>query len=208
MRRTGNLSSIRDALERTLSHLDMKARVRESILPHLWVDLVGPVIGRVSRVRIVRGETLYLDAETPSWATTLSMQSQELIQRINSHFGEKVISEIHVSGKGFEPSPSRQRRRREPTPSEAELEAVALSPGQMASLQEQWRDIPNLHLRSVLTLASLRRAKLDAWRLEHGWKRCAQCDSVFRGRGKVCRLCRPSNLGRTSPREKRSWKHL
>ena len=192
MRRTGGLSDIREALEGALSHLDLKARARENLLPFLWGELMGPVIGKVSRVRLVRGEILYLDAETPSWATTLSMQSPELIERINSYFGEKIISELHVSSKGFEPSSRQRGKRKERTPSEAELEAVVLDPDTLASARTQWEGIPNEHLRRLLEMSSLRRAKLEAWRLEHGWKRCAECSSVFRGRGKVCRLCRAS----------------
>lgn len=190
MRRAGNLSSMRDVLEGTLSHLDIKVKVRESLLPHLWQELAGTVVGKVSRVRLVRGETLYLDAETPSWATTISMQSQELIQRINNYFGEKVISEIHVSGKGFEPSLGRRRKKTQPAPSEAELAAVTLSEDLAASLKNEWRGVANLQLRALLEMASLRRARLDAWRLQHGWKRCPGCNSVFRGRGKSCPACR------------------
>lgn len=189
MRRKGNPSNIREALERTLSQLDIKAKARESLLPYLWRDLVGPAIAGVSRVRMVRGQTLYLDAETPSWATTLSMQSEELLRRINAYFGEKMISDIHVSGRGFEPSRPR-RPKKQPTPSEAELEAVVLPAEQLAEIRKQWEAVSNDHLRSLLEMAAARRAKLDCWRLEHGWKRCARCETLFRGRGKTCRLCR------------------
>jgi len=201
LRHTGNASTIRDALEEAFTHLDIRARVRESLLPYLWGELMGPLIGKVSRVRLVRGETLYVDAETPSWATTLSMQSQDLIRKINSYFGEKVISEIHVSGKGFAPTAARRQRKREPAPREEELEAVELPSAQVSSLRAQWQAVSDAHLRRLLEMTSVRRAKLEVWRLEHGWKRCAACNSVFRARGKTCQQCR-----KTSNKEKTTWR--
>jgi hypothetical protein len=44
-------------------------------------------------------------------------------------------------------------------------------------------------LRTALRMVLLKAARLHAWRLRHGWRRCERCGGLHRGRGKACQMC-------------------
>jgi predicted nucleic acid-binding Zn ribbon protein len=59
-----------------------------------WESLVGPRIAAVSRPVDVRGETLLLEVEDPSWRSELSMMQERLLETISERQGLPGIKRI------------------------------------------------------------------------------------------------------------------
>ncbi len=59
-----------------------------------WPDVVGPQIARVTVPQRMENGVLYVTVATSPWRAELSMKRLDLIERLNSHVGTKVLNDI------------------------------------------------------------------------------------------------------------------
>lgn len=60
-----------------------------------WKAVVGPAIGRVSRVRL-EGQLLIVEAGTPAWTRELSRSAPLLLGRLQRLLGSDAVKEIAI----------------------------------------------------------------------------------------------------------------
>jgi Dna[CI] antecedent, DciA len=60
-----------------------------------WVAVVGPAMGRVTRVRL-EGHVLIIEGDTPSWTREVSRSSGLIVRRLNAMLGADTVQQVII----------------------------------------------------------------------------------------------------------------
>ena len=60
----------------------------------LWPELVGEQLARVTRVRGLDEDALFIEVRSSAWLMELSMMKGEFLERVNARLGEAPIDRI------------------------------------------------------------------------------------------------------------------
>lgn len=88
--------NIGEALSLLLEKSKWKHKVNELRMQQEWEQIVGKTISRYTRNVVLRGETLTVYSDVAALKQELYFGKQQLIERINDYFKERVVSEIVV----------------------------------------------------------------------------------------------------------------
>lgn len=92
----GEPRAVGDSLDRVARRLGV---ARASTLPAVferWPDLVGDGVAARTRPRALRGTTLVVAVDDPSWATQLRWLEADLIARISAELGAGVVTALDL----------------------------------------------------------------------------------------------------------------
>jgi predicted nucleic acid-binding Zn ribbon protein len=59
-----------------------------------WAEVVGPQIARVTDPQRMENGVLYVAVTTAPWRAELAMKRHELIEKLNTHVGTRVLNDI------------------------------------------------------------------------------------------------------------------
>ncbi len=85
------LGSVLPAL---LEKLGLSVGIRNHQLLDRWGEIVGPKIAEVTSAERLTDGKLWISVSHPAWRTELTFIKQELIDKVNDTFGEKIVSDI------------------------------------------------------------------------------------------------------------------
>ena len=87
--------AISGVLDSALGHLHLEKKLQEyAAFPH-WPEIVGAEIAAIAvPEKLIRGKILAVRVADPVWAQELSMQKQQLLDKINNFGQGAVIEEI------------------------------------------------------------------------------------------------------------------
>jgi Dna[CI] antecedent, DciA len=95
-----DLSSFESSLGDVFRRLGLPDPVLMAQISEEWDELAGrPWVGR-SRPVFVRGNTLVIEASSPSMVAFLRYGSSQLIETLRARFGEGVVEQIDVVAPG------------------------------------------------------------------------------------------------------------
>ncbi|WP_419939742.1 DUF721 domain-containing protein [Candidatus Palauibacter sp.] len=70
-------------LAELLDRMGIRERVERSATAARWERVVGPHIGRVTKVGGIRGGTVFIEVAGAAWMTELNMMRRKLLSRLN-----------------------------------------------------------------------------------------------------------------------------
>ena len=82
---------------RNLRVLGLETPLLQKRLIDAWPEVAGEAVARYTNTVTIRNQTLYVHLSVPALRADLSMQRQELVQRLNAHVGAQVISDIRFN---------------------------------------------------------------------------------------------------------------
>lgn len=88
--------SIGEALSLLLERSAWKPKVQEIRMREEWGDMMGNTISKHTRNIALNGSILTIYTEVAALKQELLFSKEQLIARINEHFGEKVVTDIVV----------------------------------------------------------------------------------------------------------------
>ena len=87
--------AIGDLLERTLGSPKLKGKAEEYAAFPLWPEIVGATIAETAKpLKIISGNVLVVQVIDASWAQELSMQKEDLLQKIHHRNVGAVIQDL------------------------------------------------------------------------------------------------------------------
>jgi predicted nucleic acid-binding Zn ribbon protein len=89
-----SIQDISSILDDYVSDSELGKKLKKFSIFNHWEDIVGKEINRKTRPQKLFKGILYIYVSDPGWANELSMMSEQLIERINSFIGEKIISQL------------------------------------------------------------------------------------------------------------------
>lgn len=88
--------SIGEAINLLLEKSKWKHKVHELRMQQEWEQIVGKTISKYTRNVILNGETLTIYTDVAALKQELYFGKQQLIERINQYFEQRVVIEIVV----------------------------------------------------------------------------------------------------------------
>ena len=88
--------SIGEAINLLMQKSGWKPKVNELRLREEWETIMGKTISKYTRNLYLNGEKLIIYTDVAPLKQELLLGKEQLVARINEHFGEKLISEIVI----------------------------------------------------------------------------------------------------------------
>ena len=172
----------------TLKRLGVAARCREQQAILIWPEVVGEANARRSWPERVQDGVLSVVAASPAWAQELALLKGQIMERLRERLGADIIKDIRFSA-GRRHLPRRAREPKGARPRRPSLAELAVDREVAAQIDGLVTEIDEPELRERVHKALLRLARVRAWRVRHGWRRCESCGGLHRARGKTCPVC-------------------
>jgi predicted nucleic acid-binding Zn ribbon protein len=88
--------SVGEAIKLLMEKSGWKPKANELRLRDEWETIVGKTIAKYTRTIYLGGETLTIYTDVAALKQELMMGKEQLINNINEHFGEKIVSNILI----------------------------------------------------------------------------------------------------------------
>ncbi len=85
---------VNDVLERVLNSLNLGLKVKQYRILDVWKSVVGDAIARLTKPQHIRAMVLWVAVTNSTWMQQLEFMKRQIVERLNEHIGEKVISDI------------------------------------------------------------------------------------------------------------------
>ena len=175
-------------LDSTLDQLGMRHKLMECQALQKWPEIVGPKIANAALVETVRDGILFVSCKSHTWANELTLHKAEILKRMNSALGGKVVKEIRFSGRGFA-SLARQRRKEEKTADEKVPSSQPVSDKDLKAADDVAAQCTDEELKQRVRSAILSAKRLWNTRREEGWKECPECGALHKQDTDICDRC-------------------
>jgi predicted nucleic acid-binding Zn ribbon protein len=81
-------------LERVLEKHGVRRQVERNRALDLWPEIVGEQLARVTRVRGLDENALFVEVRSSAWLMELSMMKDDFLERVNDRLGDARIERI------------------------------------------------------------------------------------------------------------------
>ena len=184
--RRGGVSAV-GPLVSALGGSAFEAKIREHTAPLVWAEVVGPQVAGATEVLGISNGVLRVATRSSVWSHELTFYKADILRRLNARLGtplggsrEPAVTDILFQNRGLRAN--QEAADAPPTlplaPSREELEDVALSPGEMETIEASVAAVADEALRARLRRVRVADARLRTWRLDHGWLPCARCGDL------------------------------
>ena len=89
-----DIEDIRSILDSVVDEMGIDRKLNTSNIFNHWEEIVGLEIAKRSRPDKLVSMTLYISVTSSTWANELSLMSDDLIEKINSFAGDKVVKKV------------------------------------------------------------------------------------------------------------------
>lgn len=86
----------KELLDMLLSRLNIDQDNPLAIVHREWMEVIGPDIAAHSKILDIRGKTLVVEADHPTWASMILMRKKQVVGRIKQQFPELGITQLQV----------------------------------------------------------------------------------------------------------------
>ncbi len=86
-----------DLLKDFFDNFNIKESGGGKTIPSSWKELAGSDLSEHTRIKDIRKDTVYIEADHPGWVQILELKKRHILGNINSMFPEKGINEIIIS---------------------------------------------------------------------------------------------------------------
>ena len=184
--RKGSLAGFGRLVNNSFEELGLQHKIREYQVVEKWADVVGPHIAASNAADKVRDGILYVCCKSSTWSNELSLHKEDIIKKLNSAVGKKIVTDIRFSAKGF--AKLTQQRTKNPINEETtDLEAIEVD-SEVASKAASVA--PSEDLADRIREAIITSKRLTELKRQEGWKKCPKCSELHNDTYEICNKCR------------------
>ena len=156
--------------------------IAQMLRPHLakvhWEGIVGPQVAGVTQVESVRDGVLFVRVKNSVWANELTLLKEDMLRRLNSKLGGRVLTDIHFKASGLARDKKKPPAAPPPTPTAQELARITLPREVSARIETALAAITEDALRGRIRAVMLHAARADEWKRRRGWFPCPRCGAL------------------------------
>ena len=89
-----DIEDIGSIIDSVVDEMGINRKINTSSIFNHWEEIVGYEIAKRSRPDKLISMTLYISVTSSTWANELSLMSEDLMEKINSFTGEKVVEKV------------------------------------------------------------------------------------------------------------------
>jgi predicted nucleic acid-binding Zn ribbon protein len=86
-----------DIIYQFLREEGLETPYNEFRLIESWPEVMGPAIASYTDQLYIRNQTLFVHLTSPALRFELSMQRQDIVNRLNAHAGSQVIADVRFN---------------------------------------------------------------------------------------------------------------
>ena len=174
-RRSGQVSPIGAALDNLVARTEGRTRVRERLAALVWRDCVGEFYADRTRVNKVQHAIMWVWCDSPALAHQLSLDSKEIIRRINRELSGPVVKEIRTSTlrRGKDPEEYQLGLAEQAGPSKSELDSIVMTKRELDEIDSDAEAIANEGIRERFRKAAISERRMNRWRWNNGYVKCS-----------------------------------
>ena len=83
-----------DVLGEVLKKHGVDKQVRRAGVLEMWPEIVGEKLARVTRVKGVDKDALFVEVRSSAWLAELSMLKSEVLERVNARIADAPVARI------------------------------------------------------------------------------------------------------------------
>lgn len=187
------MTPLKDALESLMLRSGLAKGAAGHRAVDIWEEVAGPAVAKKTAAVRVAGDVLYVDVDSPVWASQLTFMKADLLERINSRIGEEVLRDIRFRSRSI------KRQTAAPEIAEGNVLQRAIQGTRPEKGDEQAAEeivqagsetgdssLNSVMARLVSTHLRLRRARAAA-----GWSTCPACNRMYERKEGRCPACAP-----------------
>ena len=99
--KAGGFSRLGGLVTSTLGRAGLLKGVKEQQAADNWDKVVGPQIAAATAVEKVRDGVIYVCCRSSTWSSELALHKDQILKRLNAAVGQKVITDMRLSARGF-----------------------------------------------------------------------------------------------------------
>lgn len=184
--RRGNLSGFGKIVNNSLDNLGLQHKMKEYQAIEKWKNVVGPHIAASSVADKIRDGILFVCCKSSAWSNELTLHKEDIINKLNSAVGKKIITDIRFSARGY--TKLSQQRKKDPVSTESidmnKIDVDSESASRVASIAPS-EDLANKIRKAIITSKRLTELKR-----QEGWKQCPKCSELHKDEYEICNNCR------------------
>ena len=89
-----DFEDIGSILDSVIDEMGIDRKINTSNIFNHWEEIVGHEIAKRARPEKLINMTLYISVTSSTWANELSLMSEDLMEKINSFTGDKVVDKV------------------------------------------------------------------------------------------------------------------
>jgi predicted nucleic acid-binding Zn ribbon protein len=194
-RRTRGMAPGFSAVNSFLQSQELASMLRPHLAKVHWEGVVGPQVAGVTQVESVRDGVLFVRVKNSVWANELTLLKEDMLRRLNSKLGGRVLTDIHFKASGLARDKKKPADISISTPTKAELARIVLSEEVRARVETALIGVTEEALRGRIRAVMLHAARTDEWKRRQGWSPCPRCGALAPPpdtpeAAPLCALCR------------------
>jgi len=178
MRKTRGLISAAGAVDGFFQGQELAQKLRPHLAKARWEEIVGPQVAGVTQVSAVQSGVLIVRVKNSVWANELTLLKDDMLRRLNSSLGGRVLTDIHFQAGGLGRVRKKAVKVPSETPTETELARITLSKEAREGVDTALKGITEEVLRERIRQTMISAARLREWRRRHGWLPCPRCGAL------------------------------
>ena len=100
-RRSRGMANSYSAVNSFLQSQELGQMLRPHLAKVHWAAVVGPQVAGVTQVEAVRDGVLFVRVKNSVWANELTLLKEDMVRRLNSAIGGRVLTDIHFKASGL-----------------------------------------------------------------------------------------------------------
>ena len=86
-----------DLLKSFFENINVREPKGGKTITSSWKEIAGQDLSEHTRIKDIRKDTIYIEADHPGWLQILELKKRSIIGNINNIFPEKDINDIRIS---------------------------------------------------------------------------------------------------------------
>ena len=190
MARTNSFETFDNILPRYICSLSGKKKYSEQVVFFYWDKIIGKDVANHVKPDRFSFNTLFLAADSPVWASQLSIMKEEIKDKINTFVGEALVKDIrfnasfgHIKRQTCENQSVNIENKKTSQPSDEEIKKA----------ENACMDIGDEKVKKAAEKALTASLALNRDRLGEGWHKCEKCGHLCPPKEKFCPTCQRDN---------------
>jgi len=88
---------VKEVILKALREQGLETPLLQKRLIDSWPEVMGPAIASYTDQLYIRNQTLFVHLTSPALRFELSMQRQDIVNRLNAHTGSQVIADVRFN---------------------------------------------------------------------------------------------------------------
>ena len=187
-KRAAKVETVQQIMPKLMKSLGLSGEYKARLVIFYWEKIVGEVLAAKVQPQRIEFQTLFLTAKSSSWANQLLYFKQDIVQKVNSFMGERLIKDIRfAAGKGRAEKSTLQAE--EKPELSAEMAKIQLSAAQRQEAEEKCASVQDEKLRArLISLYEVKMKREQAGAKLNGHA-CEKCGVFCLEGEKLCAAC-------------------